>query len=142
MRRKKKLYIILAIIQLFIAIVAIPVGLGFIIDTSGQGIGMSTGLLVNSPFNNFLIPGLFLLIVHGLGNLFGTLLSFFKSYYTGQIAILLGYAQILWIVFQVIWIGLNSFLQPLFFVIGIVEVILGYTIYKKMQKQNQQVNYR
>jgi len=141
MRKAKKYYILLGIVQIFIAISAIPAGITFIIDPSGQLNGTTTGLLANSPFSNFLIPGLFLLIVHGVGNLFCALLSFQRLNIASIAGMLLGTTLLLWIIFQVIWIGLISFLQPLFFVIGIIEVILGFIIYSKLRKQNQQMRY-
>jgi len=141
MRKSKKYYILLGIIQIFIAISAIPAGITFIIDPSGQLNGTTTELLTNSPFSNFLIPGLFLLIVHGVGNLFSALLSFQRLNIASFAGMLLGTILILWIIFQVAWIGLSSFLQPLFFAIGIIEAVLGFIIYSKLRKQNQQMRY-
>ncbi len=57
----------LLILLLFLqAISAIPSGLSLIIDSSGMGIGLPPDVLENTPFNNFLIPGLFLFVVLGL----------------------------------------------------------------------------
>lgn len=134
MRRKKKLYVILGIIQLVIAIGAIPAGIGFLIDTTGSGNGTSPEILKDSPFSSFLIPGLFLLIVHGIGNILAAMLSFFKSNYAGHAGVFFGTAQIIWIIVQVYWIGLSSFLQPTFFVIGILEATIGYAIYRNLKK--------
>lgn len=134
MRRKKKLYIVLGIIQLVIAIGAIPAGIGFLIDTTGTGNGTSPEILKDSPFSSFLIPGLFLLIVHGIGNVIGAVLSFFKSNYAGHAGIFFGTAQIIWISVQVYWIGLSSFLQPTFFVIGILEAAFGLAIFRNLKK--------
>ena len=57
----------LLILLLFLqAISVIPSGLSLIIDSSGMGIGLPPDVLENTPFNNFLIPGLFLFVVLGL----------------------------------------------------------------------------
>jgi len=117
--------IILACIQVIIAIGAIPAGLGFLIDTSGIVMGASTAMLANSPFETFLIPGLFLFLVNGIGNAAGSLLSFRNHRIAGNAGLLLGVILCLWILIQVYWIGLSSFLQPLFLVVGLAEVILS-----------------
>ncbi len=57
----------LLILLIFLqAISAVPSGLSLLIDPSGKGIGLPPGALENTPFNNFLIPGLYLFIVLGL----------------------------------------------------------------------------
>ncbi len=126
----KKYFIILGCIQAFIALGAIPAGLGFLSDTSGARMGNSVGMLGNSPLKSFLIPGLFLLIVHGFGNVAGAILSFRKNTLAGLSGLSLGLILVLWIVIQVHWIGLGSFMQPLFFVIGVLEATMGWIIYR------------
>jgi len=57
----------LLILLIFLqAISAVPAGLSLIIDPSGKGIGFPPGVMENTPFKNFLIPGLFLFVVLGL----------------------------------------------------------------------------
>ncbi len=41
---------------------------------------------------------------------------------------ILGSALIIWIVAQVYWIGLVSWLQPFFLVVGVIELFLGYKL--------------
>ena len=127
----KKYFIILGCIQVFIAIGAIPAGFGYLSDTSGTGMGTSVELLKNSPLTNFLIPALFLLIVNGFGNVLGAIFSFRKKAFAGKAGFILGIILCLWIIIQVYWIGLSSFMQPLFLIIGIVEAFFGYLIIKK-----------
>jgi hypothetical protein len=126
----KKYYLILGTLQAFTAIGAIPAGYGMLKDTTGAGLGMSPDLLANSPLNSFLLPGLYLLIINGFANLFTAVLSFFRSRYAGHAGLLLGIALTLWIVIQVWWISLSSLLQPLFFIIGLVNTWLGWKIIK------------
>ncbi|OFX63087.1 MAG: hypothetical protein A2066_03520 [Bacteroidetes bacterium GWB2_41_8] len=126
----KKYFIILGCIQIFIALGAIPAGYGYISDTSGVNMGTSIELLKNSPLTSFLIPGLFLMIVHGLGNLAGAILSFRKNTFAGKTALVLGIILCIWIIIQVYWIGLSSFMQPLFLFIGMIEASLGFFILK------------
>lgn len=87
---KKKLLIILGIIQAFVAIGAIPAGFSMMIKPDGTGLGMTIDFLHNSPFQNFLIPGLFLFIVNGIFNLVASVLSFMKNKFSGIIGLFLG----------------------------------------------------
>lgn len=122
----KKITNFLGFIQLFVGIGAIPAGLSMILEPSGNGIGMTTDILINTPFDTFLIPGIFLFAVNGLFNIWASFLSFRKNDYLGTFGIILGSFLVLWIIIQIYLIGLIHFLQPLFFVIGVVEIILGY----------------
>lgn len=122
----KKYYIILGFIQAFTALGAIPAGIGYISDPSGEGMGTTTKILENSPFTSFLIPGLFLLIVNGLGQAAGAWLSFTRKHLAAKASITLGIILILWIILQVFWIGLTHFLQPFFFIVGIIEAGTGW----------------
>ena len=89
--KMRKLYYILGSLQAFTAIGAIPAGIGYLMDTSGQGMGASTELLANSPLNSFLLPGLFLLLMNGLAHLVGAYLSFTRNRYTGHTGLILAY---------------------------------------------------
>jgi hypothetical protein len=124
----KRYFYILGSLQALTAIGAIPAGLGYLLDTSGNGMGVTTELLEKSPFSSFLIPGLFLLFINGIGNAAGAYLSFTKKKLAGEAGIILGVILSLWIIFQVMWITLSSILQPLFLIIGITDVFLGFRI--------------
>lgn len=124
----------LGFIQLFVGIGAIPAGLSMILEPSGNGIGMTTEILINTPFDSFFIPGIFLFIVNGLSNILCSIISFRKNKLAGICGIILGTFLVLWIIIQIYLIGLIHFLQPLFFIIGIVEIILGYRYNTKRNK--------
>jgi hypothetical protein len=130
----KKYFIILGCIQAFIAIGAIPAGIGFLIDTSGGAVGSPTSILSDSPFSTFLIPGLFLLIVNGFGSAFGAFLSFRKKVFAGITGLASGVILCLWIILQVYWIGLTSFLQPLYLIVGVAEAVFGWLIFKSTSR--------
>lgn len=130
----KKYYVTLAVIQLFIALGAIPAGLGYLNDTSGQGMGNSVAMLSRSPLTSFLIPGIILLFVHGFGNIAGAYLSLRRHKSAGVAGMILGFIQMGWIVIQVAWIGYLSFMQPMFFIIGLAEAGIGYFLLRQHQK--------
>ena len=116
---------LLGVLELFVAFGALPAGIAMIMDPSGVGVGMSSDILDGSPFASFLIPGIFLTVVHGLGSLLGGIWSFRRHRYAGRVGILLGIVLIAWLAIQIYYIGLLHFLQWLFFLIGLLEIILG-----------------
>ncbi|MBN1122667.1 MAG: hypothetical protein JXJ17_16435 [Anaerolineae bacterium] len=126
---KKWLNIVLCVLQVFIGIGAIPAAVVLISDPSGAGLGMSMDMLVGSPFPNFLIPGIFLLMVNGVGSLIGAFLSFRRHEYASLAAMGLGLFLIMWIIIQVISLGPPvHWLQWMYFVLGGVELVLGWQI--------------
>jgi hypothetical protein len=133
MKKKKWLYYSLGIVQLFVSIGAIPAGISMLLRPDGTGLGMTLDLIKYSPFPDFFIPGLFLFTVNGIFHLFSGILSLLKFRYTAVISMGLGFLLIAWIIIQTITIGLISFMQPMFFIIGLIEVILGIIILRKIK---------
>lgn len=128
MNKEKALLNGTGVLQLFIGIGA--VGIGLILKPDGSNLGMSVELLGESPFEDFLIPGIVLLSINGLGSILGGLLSFRRHLYAGKVTMILGVVMVIWIASQVYWIGLISWMQPVYFVLGIMEVFLGVMIGK------------
>jgi hypothetical protein len=127
---KKNAKLILGLIHLFVAIGALPVGIMMIVKPDGSTVGMSTAILSGSPFRDFFIPGLFLFTVNGVFNLAASVLAFFKYRYTSLIGLGLGSALVIWISVQVWSVGLNHFLQPSYFIIGLIEIGISIYIYR------------
>ena len=121
-------YRVLAIIQGLVGMMAIPAGLSLIIDPSGITIGVTTDLLNVSLLSDYTIPGWFLLIIHGAGNILGASYTVRRHAWTGLIGIGLGVILVIWILIQVYIIGLIHFLQPLFLLVGICEIYLSNTL--------------
>lgn len=133
--KKQQLHIALGVIQAFVALGAIPAGFSMIVQPDGTGLGMTTKFLQDSPFSNFFIPGLYLFTVNGLANLTVSILTFRKNKYSGKLGLMLGLLLVGWIVIQVWSTGYISFMQPLFFSIGMAEFILAYLLLKKNEQQ-------
>ena len=66
----------LGVLQTMIGISAVPARIAMIIDPSGSIVGMPKEILIQSPFSDFLIPGIFLLMINGTGSLLGGIASY------------------------------------------------------------------
>lgn len=123
----------LGFILTLVALGAIPAGLALILKPDGSVLHMPTDILQGSPFNDFLIPGIFLLCVNGLGSLVGAVLCFIHSRYSAISGLILGIGLVVWIVVQLLTTGLISWMQPAYFTIGLVEIILGLLIMRRIR---------
>lgn len=137
MNKAKLLSVGTGTLLLFIGIGATIGGLGAILDPSGEGMGVSTDLLESSPFTDFLIPGMVLFCVNGLASFIVSFLSFKKHPNAGIATMVLGMAMIVWITAQVYWIGWQIWLQPIFLVIGVLEIALGYLIERRHDEKEK-----
>lgn len=90
--------------------------------------GLSVDILKNSPFDNFLIPGIILFIVIGIGNVIGAVTIQRKSRFQGYISGILGGTLVIWIVVQCIMLRSVAFLHVLFFIFGLIHAALAVII--------------
>ena len=128
---KMKEYFGLGILQAFIGLGALGGGFMLLRDPSGSALGLPMGLLEGSPFPDFLIPGIFLLAVNGVGSMIGAGLSFTRRRYAQEIAIALGAILVAWIVIQVVIISSFHWLHVLYFILGVVELGIGLYIRRR-----------
>lgn len=119
-----KLYRVLFILHLFVGIGALFGGLAAITQPNGP-MGIPTDTLKNSPFTNFLIPGIILFTVIGLGNIFSAIMFRFRLKYQGYISSVFSWALVIWIVVQCIMLRSVVFLHVLYFFIGITEAAIS-----------------
>jgi hypothetical protein len=137
MKISHSLNILLSVLQLFVGITAILGGFGLVSDPSGAGMEVPLTLLENSLFANYLIPGLVLLIVIGVGNVLGGIVTFFRHRHFGNTAVFLGGFLVLYVLIEIGIIGLLNFSQPLYFLLGGVEIILGLKLPRLVKTDGQ-----
>ena len=77
----------LGALQAFIGLGAVGGGLGLILKPSGAILGLPLELLESSPFSTYLVPGIVLLAVNGLGSLAGAAATFARYRHAGEIAV-------------------------------------------------------
>lgn len=113
-------------------------GIVLVINPTGSLIGMPVSLLRFSPFHDFLIPGLILGIVFGIGS-FATILALrFRpawligsaltratgEHWTWSLALVIGLGQVIWIVTQMLMMRGVSVLHFLYGGLGLLIVFL------------------
>lgn len=130
---KKLIRTVLLILHLIVGIGALAGGSAAITNPV-QPLGLSAEIyLKNSPFNDFLIPGIILFTVIGLGNLLAAVFIKLDVKFKGYISGFFACALIIWIVVQCIMLREINFLHVLFFSIGVVQGILAsILLYKEM----------
>ncbi len=131
------LWLLMALL-LFQGISATPSGLLLVLDPTGGLMHMPLAMLKSSPFPSFLIPGLILSIVLGLGA-FAVLACVFilpdwswaqrlnparGQHWAWSASAAFGLALMIWITVQVLMIGLGAFIQVLYFGVGLAIVLL------------------
>ncbi|MFT4144289.1 MAG: hypothetical protein QM644_07505 [Mobilitalea sp.] len=120
----KLVYRVLLFLHVFVGVGAMGGGLMAILNPEGPG-GMPTDALKYSPFNDFLIPGIILFVLIGLGNVFCSLLMIFKIKYQAYISCIISAALVIWIIVQCIILRAVVSLHIIFFIIGLVEGVLS-----------------
>jgi len=128
------------VLLLFIeGILALMGGFKLIKDPTGSLIGMPTTLLSHSPFSNFLIPGIVLFCLLGVFPLVVIYLLLFKPqgkffsflnlhsdrHYSWSFSLYVGLLIILWIFFEVWWVGYTHPLQIIFSFLGMLIIMLA-----------------
>jgi len=120
----KIVYRLLFVLHLFVGIGAMVGGLVAIIDPK-EPFGMSVEFLKNSPFTNYLVPGIILFTIIGFGNVISAFLFHFKLRFQGYISSIFSWALVIWIVVQCIMLNAIAFLHVLFFFIGLIQADLS-----------------
>lgn len=122
--------ILTVILLLFLGISAMVGGIMLVADPAGGIIGMPAELLIGTPFNNYLIPGIILIAANGLLSLAIAVLAIRSSRNYHLLAILQG-------IILAGWLSAELVINPAFYVpvlhislftIAILMVICGYTL--------------
>lgn len=121
----RKITIILLLITAVNALIA---GFLFIIDPSGQKMGMTTDFLKFSPFVTFLIPGIVLFVVNGIFNLVATYFLIKNKPTALARVIFQGVILCGWIFAQVLMVKEINPLHIIMFLVGVVLIISGYLL--------------
>lgn len=128
----KIVYRMLFVLHALVGLGAIGGGMMAILNPQGPG-GMPTDALKNSPFSNYLIPGIILFTIIGLGNIISALTIRLKLRFHGYVSSVFSWALVIWIVVQCIMLNTVVSLHVIFFIIGIIEAVLAMIILFKQR---------
>jgi hypothetical protein len=109
-------------LELITAIAAIPAGLSLLTDPSGSGVGLPGTWIEDSVFGSYLVPGLYLFVVNGIGMLVLAGLTVLRHWSAPWLTGALGVGLIIWIAVQVV---VMPEVHPLQFVFAATGFALG-----------------
>lgn len=129
---------ILVAIFAFLAMMALPVGWMMMRNAQGDILGMPFAWIARTPFGSWLLPGLVLFTLLGLGSLcaiYGLLLRpgwgwpqrlnpIRSRRWEWTFAAGIGLAAMVWIVVQLLALRMYFWMQPMVFVLGLIIVLL------------------
>lgn len=113
-------------LEFFVALGAFAGGAALISSPDGSSLGLSLANLKGSPFRDYYIPGLILLICNGIFPTVVAIATLFKLSWAPKGHMLVGVVLIGWIGFQILFLGYVSFLQPVFAIVGALITLLGW----------------
>lgn len=120
----KGLYRSLIGLHLLVGIGAL-LGGGAAILNPQKPLGAPVEMLKNSPFSDFLIPGIFLFVVIGLGNIAAAAAVYFRLRCHAYVSGVFNGAIMIWIIVQCLMIQAVAAPHVITFVIGFVGAVLS-----------------
>jgi energy-converting hydrogenase Eha subunit B len=104
---------------------ALAGGITLVTAPDGSAMGFSLDLLAGSPFPDYLVPGLVLGGLFGVGSFVTAWLGWRRHPVAPFLAFAIGCGQMIWIVVQLAIIGTEnlSFLHPAMFLVGLVIAV-------------------
>ena len=101
-------------------ILAIPVGIMFITDPTGGSMQLPSGWIEATPLGSYLVPGVYLVAVNGIGMLVLAALSILRHWLAPWLTGALGVGLIVWILVQLAVMPETMILQPIFLAVGLL----------------------
>ena len=112
-------------------------GISLVLSPSGEIMKMPLSMLAGSPFGNFMVPGLVLLILLGIlpgilafalfrrpeWKLAGSLNIYNGIHWAWTYSLYLGIMLIIWILLEIMWIGYDI-LQTIYGLVGVIILIV------------------
>jgi hypothetical protein len=122
---RKWVFLLEGTLQALVGLSALVSGALMVVFPAGGPMRLPSAMLQGSPFTDFLVPGLILFAVIGLGHATASVMSFRRSRFSGYTGAVMGLGLMIWIFVQVSLIGGGHWLQYLYFALGTAEVALA-----------------
>jgi hypothetical protein len=95
---------------------------------SGALFQLAPDMLKDTLFHDFLIPGIILFFINGIGQIVAGILSLRRHTSAGYFGAVFGMGLMIWIFVQVNMIGGGHILQYGYFMLGLLETALSFLI--------------
>ena len=116
----------LILLHLVIGASAIGAGQALVLKPSGEALTFETEWLENSPFPDYRVPGLFLLLVIAPTNLISAVAQIKKHRSAPLLSTGNGTLLVLWVSIQTVIIGFQHWSQTIWFVLFPLTTVLGF----------------
>ena len=126
------------VIQFLVGLGAIVSGAMLVAVPTGSLLRMSPDMLKDAPFDDFLLPGIILFLVIGVGQVVGGVLTLRRHRSAGYLGAALGIGLMIWIFVQVNMIGGRHILQYSYFMVGVIETALSFVIQDRLSAARDQ----
>ena len=126
----------LLLLLLFQGVSAAAGGYGLLADPSGAAVGLPPELLRGSPFPDYLVPGLVLLIVLGAGPLLAAYGVWTRRRWAWLSSSVVGIALVIWIGVQILVVGFHAYppFQSLYGLIGVAIAVLAFLYHPRYSR--------
>src|SRR6476619_4862054 len=118
----------LVAVEVFVAVGAVYGGIGLI---AGNAIHISDDWLVGTPFDSWVLPGIFLLLIVAAPMTIAAVAELRRRQWSYTASVFAGVAQIGWIIAE--WVIMQRFfvLQPAMLTAGTVVVLLAWMVHRE-----------
>lgn len=118
----------LFILLSFISVTAILSGLMMISYPDGSALNLSPGLLEGTPFKNYMVPGILLVIFVGIINLLAVFYNMKRDPKRYTWALTGGIMICVWIITQMILIRSFQWLHIVYLAMGVVVILISFQL--------------
>lgn len=122
--RPRAVWVLLGL-HVFLGVRALVGGSALILVPSGELVGLSVAVLGGTPFQDFLLPGLFLFVVLGVGSLLVAAGVYTSQPWAWVASAGIGVVLVCWVVVEASVVGIGARLQYLNVVQGLVMILVA-----------------
>ncbi len=115
----------IGLVHAFVAVGALLGGGAFVLRPDGSLIQADPAWLSQSPFPDYLLPGLILFFLVGVANAAATAVAFRRPVWAGWFTAAVGAILIGWLAGEFLFVPLHHWLQALYLGLGLFFVIAG-----------------
>jgi hypothetical protein len=102
----------------------------------GSGMGMPLAYLEHSPFSSYVLPGILLFVVFGVGSVVAAIATILRHWTAPYLLFALGIGQMIWITVELAMVQVfHPLMHPLMFGWGVVAVILAYFWHRQNERE-------